>query len=72
MSNTIIMHAVNKEQEDALKAIAKALKIEFEVSEKRHYDPEFVAKINESKKQIAEGRFTDLKPQDVSAFIEGL
>jgi len=52
---TMIMHPKNKEQLSALKAFAKALKIGFEI-EKNPYNPEFVAKINESKKRAKVGK----------------
>jgi hypothetical protein len=44
-------------QIDAIKAFMKALKIKFEVSkEEKPYNPEFVAKILQGKKDIEEGR----------------
>jgi hypothetical protein len=41
---TVIMHPKNKEQLSALKAVAKALKVDFE-TEESPYNPEFVARI---------------------------
>jgi len=58
---TVIMHPKNKEQLLALKAFAKALKVEFK-TEKSPYSPEFVAKIKESRKQIDDGHYTTLDP----------
>ena len=58
---TVIMHPKSKEQLSALKAFAKALKVEFETS-KSSYNPEFVSKIKESKKQVEEGKFITLDP----------
>ncbi len=58
---TVIMHPQNKDQLSALKAFAKALKVDFE-TEKSPYNPDFVAKIKESKKQIEDGKFTTLDP----------
>ena len=55
------MHPKNKEQLTALKAFAKALKVDFE-TEKSPYNPEFVAKIMESKKQVEEGKYITLDP----------
>lgn len=43
--STLIMHPQNKEQETALKAIAKALKVSVETSP---YDPDFVAMIKKA------------------------
>jgi len=56
---TLIMHPRNEEQSSALKAIAKAWKISVETSP---YNPDFVAKIKESKKQAEAGKFTTLDP----------
>lgn len=56
---TVIMHPESKEQLSALKAIAKALNVKFETSP---YNPDFVAKIKESKNQVEEGKFTKLDP----------
>ena len=58
---TLIMHPENKEQLLALKAVAKALKVEFE-TEKSPYNPEFVAKIKESQRQIEMGNYITLDP----------
>ncbi len=56
---TLIMHPQNEEQSAALKAIAKAWKISVETSP---YNPAFVDKIKESKKQAEAGKFTTLDP----------
>ena len=58
---TVTLHPENKEQLSALKAFAKALKLKFEVN-KSPYNPEFVAKIRKSQKQIAEGNFITIDP----------
>jgi hypothetical protein len=58
---TVIMHPSSKEQLSALKAFAKALKVDFETS-KSPYNPAFVAKIKESKRQAEQGKFTTLDP----------
>ncbi len=52
---TVIMHPKNQEQLTALKAVAKALKVDFETTEVS-YDPEFVAKVLESEKERKAGR----------------
>jgi uncharacterized membrane protein (DUF106 family) len=51
---TLIVHPGNKEQSDALKTFMKAFKIAFEEA-KSGYDPEFVAKIQESREQVKRG-----------------
>ena len=58
---TVIMHPKNNEQLHALKAFAKALKVEFEIS-KSPYNADFLAKIKESRQQVDEGKFTTLDP----------
>ena len=58
---TVIMHPKNKEQLSALKAFAKALKVDFE-TEKSPYNPAFVAKIKESLKQVEAGNYITLDP----------
>jgi hypothetical protein len=55
---TLIMHPQNKEQLNALKAVAKALKISVETSP---YDPEFVAMIKKAEK----GSSIEVDPKDV-------
>lgn len=57
----MILHPPNKEQLSALKAVAKALKIDFE-TKASPYDPDFVAKIKESKKQVDKGKYIILDP----------
>lgn len=49
------MHPKNKEQLTALKAIAKALKIDFE-TKKSPYDPEFVKDILQAREDIKNGK----------------
>lgn len=56
---TVIMHPKSKEQLSALKAIAKALNVEFETNT---YNPDFVEKIKESTRQVKAGKFTTLDP----------
>ncbi|WP_214072437.1 DUF2683 family protein [Mucilaginibacter sp. dw_454] len=58
---TVIMHPKNNEQLSALKAFAKALKVEFETT-KSPYNPDFVKKIKASKKQVDDGNFITLDP----------
>ena len=53
------MHPKSEEQASALKAIAKAWKINVETSP---YNPDFVAQIKESKRQADAGKFTTLDP----------
>jgi len=69
MNNTIIIHTENKEQENALKAFAKALKIKFEVAKESPYNPDFVAKIEKSQQEFEEGNFTGIEKKDLKSFL---
>ena len=59
---TVIVHPNTKEQTDALTAFLRELKVEFEVSS---YNPEFVSKIKESKKQALEGKTVSLTLDEI-------
>ncbi len=49
----------------ALKAFAKALKMKFEVTREESYDPDFVAKIQESRQQVREGKTVKIELDDL-------
>lgn len=72
IEEVITAHPHTHEQLNALKAFMKALKIKFEISKEETYNPDFVKKILESKKQIEEGKFTEIKQEDLKSFIENL
>jgi hypothetical protein len=61
---TLIMHPQNKEQLSALKAIAKAFKIDFK-SEKDSYNPEFVKKILQGREDIKNGKGVKIATADL-------
>ncbi len=67
--NTFIIHPETAEQENALKAFIKALKIKFEVSKEKPYNPDFVAKIKESSKQAKDGKTTRVEKEDMKEFL---
>lgn len=69
MTNIIIIHTETREQENALKAFAKALKIKFEVAKESPYNPEFVAKIEKSGQEFEEGNFTRIEKKDLKNFL---
>jgi len=64
---TLIVQPKNKEQLVALKAIMKALKVDFSTdkSTKSPYSPEFAAKIKKSEEDIKAGRTTNIEPADI-------
>lgn len=67
-----IAHPQTSEQVTALKAFMEALKIKFEVAKEDTYNPDFVEKILESKRQIAQGNFTEVKKENLKSFIDRL
>lgn len=65
---TLIMHPKNEAQLKAFKAMAKALDVSFETSVSP-YNEEFVAKIDQSKKEIASGKVTRVKKEELQSFL---
>jgi len=62
---TITIQSDDKEQLNALKAVLKALKMKFEVSQEKTYNAEFVEKIDKSRKEIQEGKGIKLTSEDI-------
>lgn len=62
--NTWTIHTYNSEQENALKAFVKALKMKFEPA-KKSYNPEFVKKIEKSRKEVKEGKGIKMSVKDI-------
>lgn len=69
--NIFIAHPTNIDQINALKAVVKAFKIKFEVTKgtENPYNPAFVAKIQKSKQECKEGKFTRVKKEDLQNFL---
>lgn len=65
----LIAHPKTNEQTSALKAFMQALKIKFEISKQEDYNPDFVAKIEESRRQVREGKVTRVKKKDLEEFL---
>ncbi|UEG54478.1 hypothetical protein LLH06_05815 [Mucilaginibacter daejeonensis] len=61
---TLIVQPKTKEQLAALKAVIKALKIDFR-SERDGYDPEFVKKIEQGRKDIQDGKGVKINVDDL-------
>ncbi|HVW13399.1 MAG TPA: DUF2683 family protein [Mucilaginibacter sp.] len=61
---TVIAKPANKEQLAALKAVMKALKVDF-ITEKSPYDPEFLAKVERAEEQIKSGKYRKITPSEV-------
>ena len=67
--NIFIVHPT-VEQENALKAFIKALKIEFEIATSDNlYNPAFVAKIKKSRQEFERGDFTRVEKSDLQTFM---
>nr|WP_299204575.1 DUF2683 family protein [uncultured Brumimicrobium sp.] len=64
-----IIHPENEEQANALKAFVKALKMKFEVTKDKPYNPEFVKKIKRSKKEFQEGKYTTVNKDNLESFL---
>ena len=64
---TLIVQPKSKEQLTALKAIMKALKVDFTTgkSEDGPYNAEFVAKMKKSEEDVKAGRTTKIEPADI-------
>lgn len=66
---TIKAYTEDDSQIEAVKAVMKALKIKFEISAEKPYNPEFVAKIEKSKQEFKDGKFTRVKKEDLQSFL---
>jgi|HubBroStandDraft_6_1064221.scaffolds.fasta_scaffold4011480_2 hypothetical protein len=64
---TLIVKPKSKEQLTALKAIMKALKVDFKAEKNAEspYSPEFVAKMKKSEEDVKAGRTTNIQPADI-------
>lgn len=63
---TVLIHPKNKEQLAAIKAFAKALKMEFETkSEEVPYNPEFVRKIQQGREDVKNGKGIKIALEDL-------
>lgn len=61
----IVIHPRTKQQLEAIKAFAKALKMDFETTPHQSpYNPEFVKKILQGRKDVKEGRGVKVAIED--------
>jgi hypothetical protein len=65
----ITAYTEDDSQIEAVKAFMKALKIKFEISKEKPYNPEFVEKIEKSKQEFKEGKSTRVKKEDLQSFL---
>ena len=68
-NHSIIAHPANEEETSVIKEFFTAHKIKFEVSKDSPYDPDFVAKIQESRQQAKEGKVTRVKKENLKEFL---
>ena len=54
----ITAYTEDASQIEAIKAVMKALKIKFEISKGKEYNPEFVEKIERSRQDLLDGKGT--------------
>ena len=66
----IIAHPKDDSQVEAVKAFMKALKIKFEISKEKPYNPEFVAKMSISEQEFKDGESILVKKEDLQNFLE--
>ena len=53
---TLLIFPEKRKEMQAVKAVLKALNVRFEEKDEEVYNPEFVAKIEEGRREIAEGK----------------
>jgi hypothetical protein len=56
-------------QIEVIKAVLNAFKIKFEIGTDKPYNPEFVAKIQKSKKQFDTGEVTSITKDDIQHLL---
>ena len=61
----LIVHPANAQEMSIIKVFFEALKIKFEIAKDSPYDPEFVCKIEQSRKQTAEGKTVKIDLDDI-------
>lgn len=61
---TLIVHPDTKEQLAAIKAVLKALKVNFDKKESP-YNSEFIKTMKEAEEDVKAGRTTEIKPADI-------
>ncbi|MBK7467959.1 MAG: hypothetical protein IPJ43_14775 [Saprospiraceae bacterium] len=65
----LIAHPKTTEEVEAIKAVLHAMKIRFEISNEEDYNPDFVAKILESKEQAKNGKVTRVEKENLKEFL---
>lgn len=65
----IVLHPKNQEQLEAIKAVAKALKMKFETTmvDSSPYNPDFVDKIKKGDKDLKEGKGRPITLEEIDS-----
>lgn len=63
--NILIAHPIDAKELNIITAFFEALKIKFEVAQESPYDPDFVAKIQKSRKQATEGKTVKIELDEI-------
>lgn len=63
--NVLIAHPINANELSVIKAFFEALKIKFEIAQESPYNPDFVAKIQKSRKQATEGKTVKIELDEI-------
>lgn len=66
----IIQQPTDADKWTALQAFLKALKIKFEISKDVVYNPEFIEKIEKSKKQYEDADFISVEKKAIKNFLD--
>lgn len=65
----IIAYPSDISQIEAIKAVMRALKIQFEITKEKPYNPEYVAKIQKSRQEYRDGNFITVEPENLKSFL---
>ncbi len=63
--NILIAHPIDTKELNIITAFFEALKIKFEVTQELPYNPDFVAKIQKSRKQATEGKTVKIELDEI-------
>ncbi len=63
--NILIAHPIDAKELNIITAFFEALKIKFEVAQESPYNPDFVAKIQKSRKQATEGKTVKIELDEI-------
>lgn len=69
---TFTIHPANAEQQSALMAFVKALKMNFEVKAAPEYHPDFVAKIQQGLRDVENGNVTVVPGENVKDYLKSI